>query len=93
MNYQLVWKILPGLRGMSCSDFRATPTETPNNEQGVAFECATQAGCDALLNELETHFGPQRFSNNATAFETVKTYVLERAKAQALNDGRRTTNH
>ena len=77
MNYQLVWKTLPGLRGMSCSDFRAIPTETPNNEQGVAFECATQAECDALLNELETHFGPQRFSNNAVAFETVKTYVAE----------------
>jgi hypothetical protein len=83
MNYQLVWKILPGLRGMSCSDFRATPTHTPNNEQGVAFECATQADCEALLNELESHFGPQRFSNNATAFETVKTYVLEKIKTKA----------
>jgi hypothetical protein len=77
VNYQLVWKILPGLRGMSCSDFRATPTDAPNNEQGVAFESATQAECDALLNELETHFGPQRFSNNAVAFETVKAYVGE----------------
>ncbi len=83
MNYQLVWKILPGLRGMSCSDFRATPTDTPNNEQGVAFECAAQADCEALLNELESHFGPQRFSNNATAFETVKTYVLEKIKTKA----------
>jgi hypothetical protein len=36
-----------------------------------------------LLSELEKHFGPQRFSNNATAFETVKTYVLERTKAKA----------
>ncbi len=79
MIYQLVWKILPGLRGMSCSDFRATPTDAPNNEQGVAFECATIAQCDALMRELEAHFGPQRFSNNATAFETVKAYVLERA--------------
>ena len=77
MNYQLVWKILPGLRGMSCSDFRATPTETPNNEQGVAFECSTQAECEALLSELESHFGPQRFSNNAVAFETVKAFVAE----------------
>ena len=79
MVYQLVWKILPGLRGMSCSDFRATPTDAPDNEHGVAFECATIAQRDALLRELETHFGPQRFSNNATAFETVKAYVLERA--------------
>jgi hypothetical protein len=85
MNCQLVWKILPGLRGMSCSDFRATPTDAPNNEQGVAFECATQAECDALLKELETHFGPQRFSNNATAFETVKAYVAE----QTSKTGRR----
>ena len=68
---------------MSCSHFRATPTDAPNNEQGVAFACATQAECDALLNELESHFGPQRFSNNATAFETVKTYVLERTNAKA----------
>ena len=68
---------------MSCSDFRATPTETPNNEQGVAFECATQSECESLLSELESHFSPQRFSNNATAFETVKTYVLERTKAKA----------
>jgi hypothetical protein len=30
------------------------------------------------MRELETHFGPQRFSNNATAFETVKAYVAGR---------------
>ena len=74
--YQLVWKILPGLRGLSCSDFRATPTETPNNEQGVAFECGSQHDCNARLAELERHFERQRFSNNATAFETVKAYVI-----------------
>jgi hypothetical protein len=78
MIYQLTWKILPGLSGLSCSDFRATPTAAPNTEQGVAIECETDAGRDALLHELETHFGPQRFSNNASAFETVKTYVLEK---------------
>jgi hypothetical protein len=79
MMYQLSWKILPGLRGMSCSEFSATATSSPNNEQGVAFECSTEAERDSLLRELETHFAPQRFSNNATAFETVKTYVIERA--------------
>jgi hypothetical protein len=79
MIYQLNWKILPGLRGMSCSEFSATATTSPNNEQGVAFECSNQAECDSLLRELEGHFAPQRFSNNATAFETVKTYVIERA--------------
>jgi hypothetical protein len=79
MMYQLAWKILPGLRGISCSEFAATPTTTPNNEQGVAFECSTEAERDSLLHELEVHFAPQRFTNNASAFETVKTYVIERA--------------
>jgi hypothetical protein len=76
--YQLTWKILPGLTGMSCSEFRATPTSAPNNDQGVAFECSSEAECAELLLKLEAHFGAQRFSNNASAFETVKTYVLER---------------
>lgn len=79
MMCQLTWKILPGLRGLSCSEFQATPTSAPNNEQGVAFECATEAECAALLQHLEAHFGPQRFSNNASAFESVKAYVLEQA--------------
>jgi len=78
MIYQLTWKILPGLRGLSCSDFRATPTAAPNTEQGVAIDCANDQDRDALLQEIESHFGPQRFSNNASAFETVKTYVLEK---------------
>ena len=78
MIYQLTFKILPSLRGLSCSDFRATSTATPNTEQGVAFDCATDADRDALLHELEQHFGAQRFTNSASAFETVKTYVLEK---------------
>jgi hypothetical protein len=82
MQYQLTWKVLPGLRGLSCSEFRATQTNAPNNEQGVAFECASDAERDTLLRELETHFAPQRFSNNASAFESVKAYVLERAAKQ-----------
>ena len=67
---------------MSCSDFSATPTSAPNNEQGVAFECSTEAECAELLLKLEAHFAAQRFSNNASAFETVKTYVLERMAAK-----------
>jgi hypothetical protein len=78
MIYQLTWKILPGLKGMSCSDFHATPTSSPDNEKGVAFECSSEAECAELLLKLEAHFGAQRFTNNASAFETVKTYVLER---------------
>jgi len=74
--YQLSWKILPGLRGLSCSDFRATPTAAPNTDQGVAVELVSEAERDALLRQLERQFGPQWFSNNAAAFEAVKAYVL-----------------
>ena len=76
MTYQLVWKILPGLRGLSCSEFRATPTDAPDNEKGVAFTCRTEADRDELLKLLESTFESQRFSNNATAFETVKVFVV-----------------
>lgn len=75
--HQLSWKILPGLRGLSCSEFSATPTIAPDNERGVAVELAGDAERDALLQLLEKHFAAQRFSNNATAFETVKSFVLE----------------
>jgi len=79
MLYQVTWKTLPGLRGLSCSEFRATPTAKPNTEQGVAVEFAEEAGRDAFLNELEKRFTTERFSNTAAAFEAVKSYVLERA--------------
>jgi hypothetical protein len=79
MIYQLSWTTLPGLRGLSCSEFRATPTASPDTERGVAVECATEADRDALLAELESHFGPQRFLNTAAAFDAVKDYVVLRA--------------
>jgi hypothetical protein len=79
MLYQLSWTTLPGLRGLSCSEFRATPTALPDTERGVAVECATEADRDALLAELESHFGPQRFLNTATAFDAVKDYIALRA--------------
>ena len=79
MIFQLSWTTLPGLRGLSCSEFRATPVTAPDNERGVAVECATEAECDALLAELEAHFGPQRFLNAAAAFDAVKDYVVQRA--------------
>ena len=82
MIYQLSWKILPGLRGLSCSEFRATATGAPNNDQGVAVELASQSERATLLRQLEEHFGAQRFSNNAAAFEAVKSYVLEWATAR-----------
>ena len=76
MRYQLLWQTLPGLRGLSCSNFRAVAASSPDNERGVAFDCASEAECADLMLKLEAHFGAQRFSNNAAAFEAVKTYVL-----------------
>ena len=78
MIYQLSWKTLPGLRGMACSDFRAIETATPDHERGVAAEFGSGEERDTFLAELEAHFAVQRFSNNAAAFESVKTYILER---------------
>jgi hypothetical protein len=79
MFYQLSWTTLPGLRGLSCSEFRATATATPDAIHGVAFECATEPESDALLAELESHFAPQRFLNTAAAFDGVKNYIALRA--------------
>jgi hypothetical protein len=78
MFYQLSWATLPGLRGLSCSEFRAAPTEQPDNERGVAVELKDEAEREALLRHLEEQFAAQRFSNNAAAFEAVKAYVIER---------------
>jgi hypothetical protein len=79
MLYQLSWTTLPGLRGLSCSEFRAMLTAAPDNERGVVVDCANEAERDALLAELETHFGSQRFLNTAAAFDGVKDYVAVRA--------------
>jgi hypothetical protein len=77
MIYQLRWKTEPGLRGLSCSEFGASPTTVPDTERGVAVDFASDTERDAFMWQLEEVFGPQRFSNNAAAFETVKAYVLE----------------
>ncbi|MHB8542038.1 MAG: hypothetical protein ACYDCD_14030 [Candidatus Acidiferrales bacterium] len=77
--YQLNWQTLPGLKGLSCSNFRAVATSSPDVDRGVAFDCASEAECAALLQRLEAHFGAQRFSNSAAAFEAVKAYVLDRS--------------
>jgi len=77
--YQVGWTTLPGLRGLSCSEFRAMPTETPDNERGVAIELASDVERDDLLKQLEEYFGPRRFANAADAFDSVKAYVLEYA--------------
>ena len=78
MLYQLGWTTLPGLRGLSLSDFRAEPTENPDTQRGVAAEFTDDAECEAFLKAVEAEFGARRFSNAADAFDTVKAYVLER---------------
>lgn len=76
--YQLGWTTLPGLRGLSVSEFRATPTTAPDNEKGIAVALATDMERDAFLCQLEQDFAPRRFTNAADAFDTVKAYVLDR---------------
>ena len=79
MMYQLGWTTLPGLRGLSCSEFRATPTTAPDHERGVAVEFATETERDDFLRQVEDYFGARRFTNAADAFDTVKAYVIDRA--------------
>jgi hypothetical protein len=79
MIYQLGWTTLPGLRGLSVSDFRTTPTGAPDNTSGVAIELASDVERDAFLKRLEEHFGPRRFTNAADAFDSVKAFVLDYA--------------
>ena len=78
MMYQLGWTTLPGLRGLSVSEFHATPTSTPDNEKGIAVPFSNEAERDAFVRQMEMDFEPRRFSNAADAFDTVKAYVLER---------------
>ena len=78
MIYQLGWTTLPGLRGLSVSEFRATATTAPDNEKGVAVSFTNETDCDSFLRRLEEYFAPRRFSNAADAFDTVKAYVLDR---------------
>jgi hypothetical protein len=79
MIYQLGWTTLPGLRGLSCSEFRATRVDTPDVTQGVAVEFKDETQCDAFLRQIEEHFALRRFTNAADAFDTVKAYALELA--------------
>ena len=79
MMHQLGWATLPGLRGLSCNGFRATPTTAPDNERGVAVDFASDTERDEFLRQLEEFFAARRFTNSADAFDTVKAYVLENA--------------
>jgi hypothetical protein len=79
--YQLGWTTLPGLRGLSVSEFRATPTDVPDNRRGVAIEFATDAARDEFLQAAEAEFALRRFSNAADAFDIVKAWALEHARS------------
>ena len=77
MFYQLGWATLPGLRGLSVSEFRATLTGAPDNERGVALGFVNEAERDAFLHQIEAAFAARRFTNTADAFDTVKAYAVE----------------
>jgi hypothetical protein len=83
MIYQLGWTTLPGLRGLSVGEFRATPTANPDNEKGVAIAFENEFERKTFLEQLETEFAPRRFTNAADAFDTVKAYVIERMSDKA----------
>jgi hypothetical protein len=76
MIYQLGWTTLPGLRGLRCSDFRATPTDAPDMNRGVAVDFSSDVERDEFLRRAEEHFAARRFTNAADAFDTVKAYIL-----------------
>jgi len=80
MIYQLGWSTLPGLGGLSVSDFRATPTDAPDNERGVAIEFASEDEREAFLRGMAAEFAARRFTNAADAFDIVKAYALDAAK-------------
>jgi len=79
MIYQLGWTTLPGLRGLSCSEFRGIATSAPDSVGGVIADFASEAERDEFLRQLESEFATKRFTNAADAFDTVKAYVVEHA--------------
>ena len=79
MMYQLGWSTLPGLRGLRVSDFRAIPTDAPDDVRGVAVEFSSEDEREAFLRGMEAEFAVRRFTNTADAFDIVKAYALERA--------------
>lgn len=80
MIWQLGWTTLPGLRGLGVSEFRATPTDAPDNERGVAIEFAGEAERNEFLARLEAEFAARRFMNAADAFDSVKAWALEHSE-------------
>jgi hypothetical protein len=78
MVFQLGWTTSPGLRGLSVSEFRLTPTSKPDSERGVAVEFASTGEREAFLKAIEAEFAARRFTNAADAFDTVKAWAAER---------------
>ena len=76
MMWQLGWTTLPGLRGLSVSEFRATLTDAPDHERGVAIEFANEAQRNEFLARLEAEFAARRFTNAADAFDSVKAWAF-----------------
>ncbi|HUC53582.1 MAG TPA: hypothetical protein VMR90_06030 [Candidatus Cybelea sp.] len=74
--YQVGWTTLPGLRGLSVSEFRAAPTTAPDNERGVAIELASDVERDEFLCDIAAAFAERRFTNAAEVFDTVKAWAL-----------------
>ena len=70
---------MPGLRGLSCSEFRASATEAPDFVSGVAVELESETAKEDFLRQLEAEFAARRFGNAADAFDTVKAYALEKS--------------
>jgi len=81
MIYQLGWTTLPGLGGLSVSEFRATATDAPDNARGVAVSFAGPEERDRFLRAAEGQFAARRFSNAADAFDSVKAWALEHARS------------
>jgi len=79
MIYQLGWTTLPGLHGLACGGFRATPTAVPDNDRGVSVEFASDAERDEFLRQIEEYFSSRRFHNAADAFDSVKAWALAHA--------------
>ncbi len=80
---------MPGLRGLSVSDFRAELAKNPDMQRGVAAEFADDAACEAFLKAAEAEFAARRFSSAADAFDTVKAWVLQRTEKNLSGSERR----
>jgi len=70
---------LPGLHGLSVSEFRATLTAAPDNVKGVSVSFNSEADRDTFLRHMEEYFAQRRFTNAADAFDTVKAWGWEHA--------------